>query len=649
MNKKSIFLALFLTFFFNLVPMSDACAQWSAGATIDKFKSKRGVAESQYSLSLRYSSGDGVEKNYLKAFKWMNKSADQNHIKAMYDLGILYSKGIGTEKNDLKAYEWVKKSAIAGYDKAQYKLGHIFIDGTGVDKNVDKGIKWFKKAAIQNNSAAQNYLGFIYEFPNIYLNDDYSEEYDKLAFNYYMSAANNGHNKAQQHLGSIYMRGNDYISKDYSKAKKWHSKSAEDGNIDSILALGKIYEFGYGVDKDYSKAFDYYMKGVMREDNKYTVLPYKIGLFYLNGYGVEKNIKKAIKWFQKANKLSYSEHENSSAALAYIYYSDPKYKDIEKSTSYLKLVMDDPYYELLCINFSPDKHYNFKFWIQKLADNGHPYSQYIIGKLYNLGYCFEKNIESSLEWLNKSSEHNIVESHNELGKIYLNKNEKYYDIEKSIFWFNKAAKEGFIDSQIYLAKIYGDNLDEEHSDITKLGVYDREKALFWYLKAAKKGDAESQYIVCYNYYKSEDKELNKEGYEWCMKAVNQDYISASYYIGSMHLKGIGVKKDYNEAFNWYMKGANSGIPLSLNEIGKFYEKGMVVLQNEVKAYAYYSLANSYYPHKKFLSNRNRIEKKLSNEEIEEGRNIAADFKNKIESEFDIELDDKASDVKDKSL
>ena len=56
-----------------------------------------------------------------------------------------------------------------------------------------------------------------------------------------------------------------------------------------------MYENGYGVDKDYIKAYMYYKIAAMRGD---ITSNYYLGLMYLNGKGVKQNETRAKKYLE---------------------------------------------------------------------------------------------------------------------------------------------------------------------------------------------------------------------------------------------------------------------------------------------------------------------------------------------------------------
>ncbi|CAB5204560.1 unnamed protein product [Rhizophagus irregularis] len=54
----------------------------------------------------------GTDKNDVKAFEWIKKSAEQGYVYAQKKLNLYYEKGIGIEKDEIKAYYWYERAAI---------------------------------------------------------------------------------------------------------------------------------------------------------------------------------------------------------------------------------------------------------------------------------------------------------------------------------------------------------------------------------------------------------------------------------------------------------------------------------------------------------------------------------------------------------
>jgi TPR repeat protein len=80
---------------------------------------------------------------------------------------------------------------------------------------------------------------------------------------------------------------------------------AEKGDKDAQVKLGAMYQYGYGVPVDYSRAFDWYQRAAVQGDPEGEV---DLGLMYERGLGTSQDTVKALEWFHR------SADKNGSAA-----------------------------------------------------------------------------------------------------------------------------------------------------------------------------------------------------------------------------------------------------------------------------------------------------------------------------------------------
>ena len=96
---------------------------------------------------------------------------------------------------------------------------------------------------------------------------------------------------AQYRLGFKYYMGNKGVEQDYAKAFEWYLKSASQGNAEAQNNLGELYDKGKGVEQDSAKAFEWYLKAAEQGDAKGQ---FNVGAFYHKGEGIEQSDSKAI-------------------------------------------------------------------------------------------------------------------------------------------------------------------------------------------------------------------------------------------------------------------------------------------------------------------------------------------------------------------
>jgi len=64
-----------------------------------------------------YHTGQGVKKDYQKAFYWYKKAAEQGNPTSQANLGVMYAKGTGTKQDMVQSYAWYAVAAAAHKDK----------------------------------------------------------------------------------------------------------------------------------------------------------------------------------------------------------------------------------------------------------------------------------------------------------------------------------------------------------------------------------------------------------------------------------------------------------------------------------------------------------------------------------------------------
>jgi uncharacterized protein len=88
-----------------------------------------------------------------------------------------------------------------------------------------------------------------------------------------------------------------YDAGDYDKARRIWQPLAEKGDIRAQRGMGKLYEKGRGVDRDYATAIKWYRPAAEKGDAESQ---YRLSVGYGYGLGVKKNEAKAMEWLRKA-------------------------------------------------------------------------------------------------------------------------------------------------------------------------------------------------------------------------------------------------------------------------------------------------------------------------------------------------------------
>ncbi len=112
--------------------------------------------------SIFYEGLGGAKVNYDKALFWFKEAVKSgNDPLAYYNLGQYYIEGLATSKNYKKAAKYYEASAELGYADAQNVLGYMFHHGLGVLTNSKMARYWYMKVAKQGNRLAQENLTLV--------------------------------------------------------------------------------------------------------------------------------------------------------------------------------------------------------------------------------------------------------------------------------------------------------------------------------------------------------------------------------------------------------------------------------------------------------------------------------------------------------
>jgi uncharacterized protein len=214
--------------------------------------------------------------------------ADDPNLGDLYlMLGSMYMEGDGVSKNEKTGAKYFKLSAEHDKVEAMAILMNHYLDGTDdSEPNELEAMKWAKKAAENGSIEAIRFLG-----SNYYSEGDYEN-----AAAYLSRTAEVGDVHSLLLYGYMLQTG-EGVEKNEKEAVKLYRMGAEKNNPACMTNLANLYVNGTGVPVDYKKALDYYHKA---SEQEFGAANYMLGMMYKNGTGVEKNKALAKKYLQLA-------------------------------------------------------------------------------------------------------------------------------------------------------------------------------------------------------------------------------------------------------------------------------------------------------------------------------------------------------------
>jgi TPR repeat protein len=170
------------------------------------------------------------------------------------------------------------------------------------------------------------------------------------------------------------------------------------------------------------------------------------------------------------------------------------------------------------------------YWLNRAAKGKSGAVHYKIGRLYETGDIFTKDINKAFEHYLLSGKSGDPYGMTNLSVMYIEGRGVEKNTEEGIKWAEKAGKNGFVNAQINLALLYSSQ------DKT---LQNKEKALYWFGEAALKGSVLAQYELGKNHLKN--KEYDK-AFEYFDSAVEGGNTNAMIMLAMMFEQGLATEK-----------------------------------------------------------------------------------------------------------
>ncbi len=232
------------------------------------------------------------KKDTASAIKWLKNGSNKGIVDDMITLGYIYRKGsYGAEINYDEAIKWLKL-AIKTNEKetnAFHELGLVYHKGL---KDLREAINWYKKGVELKNVYCSEELGNIY-----LILEEYQNAIDAYKINTSVLAVHN--------TGLAYFYLNNFSEAMQSFKKVQTTETIrQDLHQKSAAMIAQMYEEGFGTQKDYIEAMNWYktsynIKGEEIDKALKNKVKEKIATMYEQGLGVEKDKKMAKEWRSK--------------------------------------------------------------------------------------------------------------------------------------------------------------------------------------------------------------------------------------------------------------------------------------------------------------------------------------------------------------
>ena len=184
-----------------------------------------------YRLGIAHRTGEGVRRNEVRAFQLFRAAADLGHTPALIELALHYEFAIGTPFSIEDALYWYRQAAQSGSTAAELRLAEIYASGRAVPRNLETALNWCRPAVETGNARALFLDGLI------------RSRMGESGLNRIVESANREYAPAQSFLGFHMLASSPHPS-DRRKAQAWLRRAADQGDVQGMLGLSQIANFG---------------------------------------------------------------------------------------------------------------------------------------------------------------------------------------------------------------------------------------------------------------------------------------------------------------------------------------------------------------------------------------------------------------------
>ncbi len=221
---------------------------------------------------------------------------------------------------------------------------------------------------------------------------------------------------------------------------------------------------------------------------------------------------------------------------------------------------------------------------------GNPKAECLIALYYQRGLAnLPKDTAQALSWLQRSANHGNSFAQYILGDWYLKGTIVAQDDAKAAHWFEMAAAQRNPIAMHSLGCLIDDGkfVTKEYDTAAEMLVI----AFDLLRLGADQGFARYQNVIGVCYLNGWGVLKNEvEAWKWIHKAAEKGYESAQCNLGVMYANGRGVPKDEAAAVEWYAKAASQGYALAQCNLGVMYANGRGVPKDETVAVEWYTKA-----------------------------------------------------------
>ncbi|GAA5813302.1 hypothetical protein MFLAVUS_006777 [Mucor flavus] len=359
-----------------------------------------------------YLEGDeGVPVKGKAGIHWLSLAANEGWAYAMGLLGCAHFLNMYGKTDHNKALEWFKKAAVVEVcnscsivDEPYYLFGNkkfrLDLNGCRPEE-----VQMVQKT---NNGAFVTLRPFFNQYNKI--RSPLTKEMMVLTvWDLLTDRKSIIVSVCQYYISVIYSMTANRVHRDIRRSILWAKKADKNGSSEASNQLGTFYEFGIGVERDYTEALYYYK----RSDSAGAL--FQTGTFYFEGKGTERDHAVALAYFNAVLLLEGQGLSSFFIGKIYKEGKDGVEQNYQKSLDYFTMAL------ML----------------------GLPEAATEIGILYRNGLGLQKDNQKAFGWFLKGASMGCPKSHYALGLIHFNGDGVVVDYVQAFSCFILSSLGGF--------------------------------------------------------------------------------------------------------------------------------------------------------------------------------------------------------------
>ena len=461
---------------------------------------------------------------------------------------------------DLAYQIWQKfrltQEANAGDPLAQHELGLRFLLGEGVPADTSQAVFWIKKAAGQNlTSAKYNYA--------ILLINGIGVQWDPFnAFSLFQSAASDGMVQAQYIVGILYT-DNLTVKRDYNLAYYWIKKAADNEYVPAKDIVAKLEP------RVSQSVIDSLLSSTGKQNENNPIpdpsenLTSNLGLVFIDF----ETITDSAIFITDSMLIDHIDMIGTDSLSKILLADKPKS---------LKELANPRNVEILTL----------------LADNGSPESQAILGKMYEQGIYYNKNLVDAAVYYYRALRNDSpsgtyllwqLSQQTFFQELVQRESENGNNVAKYL-WYGLTSIEfdrritisdalNLLDQSAYAYYLPAMVESGLNYYSNRFGRYNPEAGLRLWSTASQLGSKEAEIRLTASRLLDEFGGYNKsEDFKRLKKVADEGSLFAMVTVGLCYEQGIGTSQSKPDAVNYFKMSAQRGSRFAYEELKRIYDE-----------------------------------------------------------------------------